>query len=1046
MASPRAREGQAPRLYTVPPTAPFLDTLARAVLAGDLPAPGGTPPAALDLPGWTILLPTRRACRALREAFLAAAGSQAAMLPRIRPIGDIDEEEGFFAEAGDLEQGELALELPPAIGDLERRLILSELVLAWSRTRAERGQAGDLFATLPPAATPAQAVNLAGALARLMDAVDNEQADLSRLAELVPDRFAAHWQDTVEFLTIVTEHWPRVLRERGRMPPYARRNALIEAESERLRRNQPALPVIAAGSTGSVPVTAGLLKVIAGLPTGAVVLPGLDLAMDEDDWKAIDADHPEHPQFGMKELLARMDAERSDVSYLPGAEPDIAERARLELVAETLRPAASTDKWRAFTERADPAAMHAALADLELVEAPTAQDEAEAIALMLRRAAEEPGRTAALVTPDRTLARRVAARLEKWDLTVDDSAGRPLAKTPPGAFLDLVIETAAGGFEPVPLLALLKHPLARLGCPAAALKGAARTLELAAFRQPVLGAGLGGARAALTRARKEVEGGRSHQPALARIQRQDWDAAASLIADLEAAFAPLTTLMDAPSAGLQALAKAHAETAQALARDETGSYGALWRGEAGEALALLFAELLAPADHDMALRPGDYPDVYRALLGARVVRPQRPAHPRLSIWGPLEARLQQADTIILGGLNDGTWPRHEETDPWLNRAMQADIGLAPPERRTGLSAHDFAQLMGARKVVLARAAKVDGVPTVPSRWLLRLTALLDGLGLDGALKRGHDWLAWARERDSVEHYLRIDPPAPCPPLEARPRRLSVTRIEEWIANPYAIYARDILQLVPLDALAGEPDAALRGSLIHDVMSRFAREHPERLPTDIHSEVMRIANALFDEYDAHPRVRAFWRPQFARFALWFAATEPARRDGVARVLAEVAGRLAIDGARTFQLTARADRIDVRQDGSLAVYDYKTGGVPSSKQVDGLWAPQLPLEAAIASAGGFKDVPAGPVAHLRYIRILGRGDEAGEEREAGAATPASLGAAALGELKALIAMFDHPATPYVVLRRRPFLSRYRYDAYEHLARLREWASAGDGEEAP
>ena len=498
------------RLYTIPPSAPFLTTLARAILAGELPLPGGAKPDPLILPLTTIYLPTRRAGRALREAFLAEAQGEATLLPRIRALGDPDEDAAIIFGAGEGAYSDGAIETP-AIGALRRRLALMRLVLAFGQRLsaaafAERGEgAAPTFAL-----TPGQASYLAADLARLMDFVESEEVALSALKGIVPEEYAGHWQLTVEFLKILTEQWPHYLADNGLISPVARRTLLMARETEHLAKGS-AHPVIAAGSTGTVPATARLLKAIASLPNGAVVLPGLDKLLDEETWSRL-GHEPEHPQHGMAELLRELGATRDDVAYVPGAAPGAAARARLHLTSEALRPAESTDRWEQFLAGDDRSAdgrasLVNATAGLQLVVAPTAHDEAEAIALILRSAVETKSKTAALVTPDRTLARRVAARLKRYELAVDDSAGVPVAHTVPGAFLDLVIGAAETNFAPPELMALLKHPLALLGRSPEAARSAARTLERGAFRNVYVGEGLDGARAALDAAKSEERRG-----------------------------------------------------------------------------------------------------------------------------------------------------------------------------------------------------------------------------------------------------------------------------------------------------------------------------------------------------------------------------------------------------------------------------------------------------------------------------------------------------------------------------------------------------------
>jgi ATP-dependent helicase/nuclease subunit B len=1027
-----------PRLYTIPPSAPFLSTLARAVLSSDLPTPGGAKPDPLTLPLVTIYLPTRRAVRALRDAFLDAAGGQAALLPSIRALGDPDEDAAIiFGAEDDADEGFAGVGVARAIGPLERQLTLMRLVHAWSKTLHQRGIA-DPIRYGAPVATPTQASYLAADLGHFMDLIESEEVELTALQTLVPEAHAEHWQRTVEFLKIVTENWPAHLRENGLVSSIARRNTLMACEAARLIASPQAGPVIAAGSTGTVPATARLLTVIASLSNGALVLPGLDFSLDEESWASLH-EHPEHPQTGMAQLLAKLGATRDDVAFVPGSEPNDRQSARLGFVSEVLRPAGETDRWQDFLQAQDaPARLDSALAGIHMLETPTAHDEAEAIALILRSTIETPGKTAALITPDRTLARRVAARLKAYDLIIDDSAGVPVARTVPGAFLDLVMSAAASDFAPQQLMALLKHPLTLLGRLPVDIRKEACILERIAFRDIYVGQGLGGAAEAVKAARDKEP--RRRRGAVSEEQQRT---ALRLVEDLEGAFAPLSALFADPSAHFAAhIAEAHGASAEALARDRTGSSSALWQGTAGEAMSVLLAELIAEGGK-VALSALDYVRLYRSLLAGRVARLRGPTHPRLFIWGPLEARLQQPDVVLLGSLNEGVWPRPPEASPWLSRPMASKLKLPSPERRIGLSAHDFAQALSAPTVYLSRAIKVDGVPTVPSRWLQRLTALVEAAKLTHRVAAEQPFAAWARERDKISNFAPAAAPKPCPPLEARPRRLSVTRIERMLANPYEIFARDMLRLYPLAPLAKEPDAGLRGTMIHAALHEFTLIYPDHLPDDIEGELIALADRQFGKLGGSARAGAFWRPNFQRFAHWFAATEPGRRAGIVKIMGEVEGKLDI-GASAFEVTARADRIDVKEDGTVAIYDYKSGKTPSQSTVDDLYAPQLPLEGAIAAGGGFSDLGPRTIAALRYIKASGYGS-GGEDDDAGKLPPGDLARDSLRALRRLVKKFADVTTPYEA-KRRPasvFRSVYDYDDYAHLARVQEWAAGGEGE---
>ncbi len=985
------------KVSTIAPELPFVDTLAAGLLA----RLGREP---LALAQATLFLPTRRAGLALRDAFLRLGAGEALLLPRIVPLGDIAADD----LDGDVE-GEAAFlddeALPPAISELERRLLLTRLVLA--RARAEGGGAARID----------QAARLAGELARLLDQVESERLSFDGLAALVPEDYAEHWRKTLEFLKIVTETWPAVLAERGMIDPVERRNRAAEALLARWRDAPPRGTVIAAGSTGSVPATADLLAAIARLPAGEVVLPGLDRTIDEKSWEAID---PSHPQYGLKRLLDHIGIERDQVADWEAGDAPVPEpgaAARVSLLATALLPAATTDLWRDA-----PPAPEAAFAGFARIDCPDPEAEARVIALRMRAVLETPGKTAALVTRDRTLARRVAAALRRWGIEIDDSGGRPLADTAPGSFLRLTAALVAERAAPLALLAALKHPLAAGGEAPGRFRARVRALEVAALRGPRPAAGFAGIDAALE------AGGASRR-------LRDW------LARLARAAAAFEEALAAHEIAFDRVLRAHIEFAEWLAASDTDDGAArLWRGEAGEATAAFLAELLDGANALGAIDGARYPALLDALMEGRVVRPRFGAHARLHIWGPLEARLQHADVMILGGLNEGSWPPEPLVDAWLSRPMRERFGLPAPERRIGLAAHDFAQCAAAREVLLTRSEKVAGAPTVPARWLARLSHLLAGWQRTNALAPAEPWLAWqaALDRPADDERVEPRPPAPRPPLSARPRRLSVTAIETWRRDPYAIYARHILRLRPLDPIDAPFDAAARGSFIHDALDAFVRAWPDRLPEDAYERLLEHGREAFREAIDRPGVRRFWWPRFERIARWFLEQERKRRADIADLKSEVTGSLVLDGggngkARAFTLTAKADRIERDREGRIAIIDYKTGTPPGKGDIEAGFACQLPLEAAIAAAGGFEGLPSGPVAALAHWRLTG-GVPAGEIKPV-TLDPEKAARDARAGLECLIAVFDDPDTPYHACPDRKHAPRF--NDYAHLERLAEWA---------
>jgi ATP-dependent helicase/nuclease subunit B len=1029
-----ARSGA--RVFTIAPSAPFLPTLIRALVDGTLVPgfPASDDPLALTAA--TLYLPTRRACRLARDLFVDALGRNAALLPRIRPIGDIDEDELAFADAAAGSLAETALDLPPALGPLERRLLLARLVLQWAGSADLHGAGGAPLV----AHSPAAALRLADDLARLIDDMTTRQVAWERLDQIVPDRFDAYWQLSLRFLQIARAAWPAILKERGAIEAAARRDRLIAAEAARLAAATEE-PVIAAGSTGSIPATAALLTTIARLPHGAVVLPGLDTDLDAAAWDLIGghaaADAPAapafgHPQFAMQALLKNLGVDRTMVTALAPPAPHGRER----VLSEAMRPAGATERWR---ERLDDAAIAAALDDLAVIEAGNADEEALAIAVALREALEDPHKIAALATPDRTLARRVIAALARWDVAVDDSGGDALGDTPAGRFARLVAEAALDGLPPVTLLALLKHPLFRLGQAEGGYAAAIAALERAILRGPRPRPGTAG----LADAFATFRGTRLHpRDPRTGIREADLAAAATLVARLATALAPLEGLGVKPHR-FGEIATRHRAVVAALADD------ALAGGDDGAAVATAFDDIVArPASDDFDVAPADYPELFAAAIADRVVRrPDR--HARVRIFGLLEARLQNVDRMVLGGLVEGTWPPETRTDAWLSRPMRHDLGLDLPERRIGLSAHDFAQALGAREVILSRAAKVAGVPTVPSRFVQRLAAVAGETAWQRARGRGERYLAWARSLDAPPKIIqRIAAPQPRPPAAARPTSITVTDVEHWLRDPYTIYAKHVLRLAPLDPVDTPPGARDRGNLIHDAIGDFSKAHPDALPPDAAGVLIGIGRARFAPLADYPEAQAFWWPRFVRIARWFAGWDAGRRAALARTHAEIGGAIDIPlGAGSFRLIARADRIERRIDGRYAIVDYKTGQARTEKQVRTGLAPQLTLEAAILRKGGFADMPAGAsVGEILYVTLKG-GEPAGEPFaitfEEG--TPDSQADRALARFASLITRFADEREPFRSLVHPMW--RARYGDYDHLARVKEWRAGDetDGESA-
>lgn len=990
-----------PNVFFIPAEVSFVDALAQGILHRY----GGDP---LSLPRARILLPTRRGTRALQEAFLRASGGRSMILPAIQAIGDPDEEEVLLG--GVTSQAESQGLLPPAIPPLRRLMLLSELVTQWQKTAAAQGYSD-----------PANAFYLALELGRLIDQVQTEGCNFDDLEKLVPEDFAAHWQVTVRFLDIVTTHWPRILDDHGFMDAAERRNVLLGRLAELWRQAPPAGPVIAAGSTGSIPATAELLKTIAHLPNGSVVLPGLDVEMDEDSWAQLG---PTHPQFGMAQLLGHMQIDYAEVKPWPHIPlPSASASARRRLINESMRPAQTTGVWQ---QRKIPA--EDALKGLTRIDAPTLQAEAGAIALIMRQTLETPGKTAALVTADRRLARHVTAQMKRWDITLDDSAGQPLAKQPTGSFMRLVAHMLAEKAAPIPLLSVLKHSHCAAQMEPAALRRTVAALERSALRGARPAPGFDGLINVLSDGVLS-DGALSDSGADKELT--------SFIKRLKGWSAEFSKLMSQANAPLGKLLKAHIALCEELAatkdiaQDKSGAER-LWTGESGEATANFLTAFLEAAEGRSPIAGGAYASLFEAALGGEVVRSRWNTHPRLFIWGPLEARLQHVDVMILGGLNEGVWPPDPGTDPWMSRPMKTKLGLSLPERRIGLSAHDFVQAACAGEVILTRAERVDGTPTLPARWLLRLESLSGGLE-----KVQTPYTKWAAALDRPDAVKPCDAPAPTPPVSARPRRLSVTEVETWMRDPYALYARKILGLRALDPIDEDPSAREYGTFVHQALEGFVDRFGAGVPDDGFDQLRTLGEDAFKAFLHRPTVRAFWWPRFLQIAQWFLAAQSARAGTAQPAGVEITGEMNIPGKEgPFTLRAKADRIDALSGGGFEIIDYKTGVIPRVRRISAGYAPQLPLEAAILQAGGFETIPDGTVTELSYWALKGGATGsriAPVSHMKGAPAMDELISDAAAGLERIVAAFDKAETPY---RSHPNPVEAGWGDYDHLARTDEW----------
>ena len=985
-----------PTVFNMPSGVPFLPSLAK----------GLREIYAERLNDALILLPTRRAVRALGEAFVGDEG--ASLLPRMRPLADINPEEPPF------EPGELAGLVKPAIDPMQRRFEMARLIFHYHKAISD----------LP--LDPAGALALADPLIAILDDAAMEEADISRITDLkeIQDFAAEHFKYAITLYEIVQDYWPKRLapNELDLMEPMQRRVALLKALTDIWQETPPDYPVIVAGSTGTLGASARLMKCVANMPDGMIVLPGLNNAVPDEAWKDVG---PQHPQNSLKNLIDVIGVERGAVKnwrYIEGGK-QLNLNARRRVISESLVPIEATGDWpsriealkKGAPEGSDP--FKDAMDGLNVIEADNDEEEALAIALILRETLEDDSgaNSAALVTPDPALARRVKSRLRRWNVEVDYSQGEPLEETSLGAFLTAIMEYAQAPQSSQALAVLCKHPLASVGLNIGALKSSweAHEYRMRADREP-----------------PKVE---------------DF----SSFGTLGNIFLPLTQLSEAPT---QDWAQALAAIAEQLAatEDVTGA-ARLWVEDAGEKAASLIEDLIAYGDNLPDMDAASFSKLLASLMRGKVVRARYGTDPRLAILGPLEARMLDYDKVILGGLNEGIWPSAPSVEPFLSRGMRRTLGLSLPERRFGLSAHDFAELASNPDVIITRSKRSDDGPKVASRWLWRLQTLMTGaLGTDAAkagLSGADKYLHWARSMDFVppENVKAAERPEPTPPIEARwpkARKLSITQIKTWIRDPYSIYARHVLALTPLADLDAELDVRDYGNAIHEGLENFTNDYPKELPALAEAKLIQsferaFAKRGYVDYDI-AKERARLEKISTQIVEWM--TER-RSHGWAIRQTEARIDYKLE-PQDFTLTGYADLIEKGPLG-YAVTDYKTGAPSTVKVVQAGFDPQLPLTAYILEQGGVKGQGADKVEQLNYVRIKGSGNS--HELISSLTPPAKdawpapdYAAEAHKALSELIAAYDDPSTVYHSQPRAQYT--HDYGDYDHLARRDEWARLG------
>ncbi|MCA8889130.1 MAG: double-strand break repair protein AddB, partial [Parvularculaceae bacterium] len=915
--------------------------------------------------------------------------------PKVQAIGDFGDGD-IIVEQFDWE-GDLAL--PPPVSQTERLMTLARLVMERDRKYALEQN----FAA---------ALSAARELARLLDSLFLEEIPLEKIQTIDVGQHAEHWAHSLRFLEVIVEMWPRYLRAAKRSDPTQRKVFLVKAQADRLLRTRPQTPVILAGSTGAAPSTARLMQAVITLPSGAGVLPGLDVeTIHSDDTPLEDS----HAQSGMAALLRRLNLTANSVRPWPGSGT---RSHRNNFLATALLPAQATDGWltKLHDFHAERGFVSDALDGLVIVETENEEDEATAISIELRRALEIPDKSVLLVTPDRNLTRRVALKMRRWGVYIDDSAGIPLQNSLCGTFLLLAEAWLRESDDMVLLLSLLDHPLFGAGLSGPQRMNAISAIDISARGTPPLG-GLEGLKTRL-RAAREPSG-----DALLMIERLQNSA--------------LSNAHD-PFASLSERIRRHIEIAQELADDGLeGGHDRLWSEEGGRDCNSALSDAVEALDQTPDCGSQHYAEILFAIISSFSIRQTTPSYPQIQILGPLEARLQNADHIILAGLNEGVWPGAAEEGAFLSRSMRRQIGLPSPEKKIGLAAHDFAQLAANRQVTLIRAKRSEGAPSKPSRWLVRIKNILEGLQSSNQTDVSASVNTVVELLDRPAAIETASRPNVRLPASLRPRQLPVTAVELWLRDPYSIYAKYVLRLRKLDPLNSPFGQREIGRLLHEVFFQAAKT-PTTLTPDILGEIF-AENAMNFGFNEHEY--PLWKHALLHSFEWFCDFQNERQKYGEAAILEETGSAQFSTTPDFTLTARADRIDLLFSGGVVILDYKTGTIPSEKQGD-TFSPQLALTGAIINAGGFEKLPTWNVESYEYIKILNRKPDDNKNGWGRSGADASLSIAdAQRRLVELLQAYNSPNAVYHSQPRPEFLNRF--GDYDQLARRREWETAGEAE---
>lgn len=1009
------------KFVSIPFNAPFLDIVAQRWMEEVYYT-------ASQLPRGMIIVPNQRTVKGLINSFIKMNKGNPLLLPKIISVGNLDEDNSTFT-------GQEALTLLPAVHPMKRLSILTSLIMQMNKRLGNRMQAGEAW-------------NMAGSLAELMDEAEWIGCELENaLLQAVEGEYAQHWQNILQFLSIITEIWPQWLQDNHLMNPVARAVASLNVQIKKWQDSNNEDAVWVVGFVDARPVIVNFLSAVVQLPRGRLITPGMQEDLSEESWNKLPFTHP---YAEMAKMFFALGIKRKDFQIWSSQNCLRVPEERVLAFQQILLPAENLEQWLANRRSI-------VLSNCFLIEPLNQQQEAVVIALMIRDALQTPHKKIALVTPDRNLAKRVALELGRWDIIADDSAGEPLKNTAGAVLLSLILQACVENFTPVTLLSLLKHPFVCCGVQASLCREYARLLEIHILRQFAV-SGLSTIQAALLQKIDEFK----------KVDKEALSVSAEYFLSLEAELSQfldnLQTIVkgfvnEPTRKSLKQWVIALVKAAEKLtSNEEQQGETVLWQAEEGNALAEHLHDLIVETDHVASIGLQEFMSILQASYQGMMVRSRRALwgrkqqefHPRVYIWGLIEARLQNVDMVILGGLSEGVWPPTVDCGPWLNRPMREKMGMRIPDVDVGRTAYDFmAMCCSIPEVILSSPLRRDNAPVVQSRWIVRLKAWLKGR--HNSFIASHPAVEWVKLLDQPQDMAKpIHSPNPCPSIALRPKSISITDIERWIKDPYEIYAKKILNLRKIIGLEEDRSTSIFGMIVHEGL-KLAYENYAYQWTLVRVE-QALLETLEKRQDILPSYKKWWKARLIKIAYWVFHHEQKRRNSseLPQLYLEKEGHYCFELQEGLFFTVRgiADRINLNIDGNIEIFDYKTGAMPSVESVKRGKAPQLPLEAALVSYGGFgKTLAEYNIAHYYYWQLKG-GIEEGKEVKIDNILSKDL---MLSEqhwqaLQKLILAYYDEKQPYLS-RPRPYLMKEylstvpRFGDYKHLARVLEWGMSAE-----